>query len=52
MNDVGHFWISITKSIFRIAGCIFGINGNINTFIILLLLAEVLGILEEVVDKR
>ena len=42
-----HFGVSMIKSIVRIAGCVFLINGNIITAGIMLLLAELLGIVEE-----
>ncbi|MFA7142891.1 MAG: hypothetical protein WC175_02800 [Candidatus Dojkabacteria bacterium] len=51
MGDKGHFWISVVKSVIRIAG--FGIAiVNLNVGLVLLMVAELLGILEEVVDKR
>lgn len=80
MNDKGHFYISIAKSIIRILVCIFGTSAslaglsdivneygynysvmtNCITFIFVVItvvtsgfgVAEVLGIFEEVADKR
>ena len=52
MKINGHFIISMIKSVLRIAGCIFGIVFGIKFLAILFLIAEVLGIFEEVVDNR
>lgn len=60
MNDKGHFYISLIKSIIRALGCIIGLVLVYNSMISLslallmafLLSAEVLGVLEEVFDKR
>lgn len=53
MNSKGHFWISFTKSMIRIVACTVSIGVNsIIPLALGLILAEVLGILEEVVDKR
>ena len=45
----GHFWVSIVKSIIRIGagGCL--ITGNLLMAGYLLIMAEILGILEELV---
>lgn len=55
MNSKGHLTISILKSAVRIiSGSIAMAYGN-TTFIILgggLVIAEILGIIEELVDKR
>jgi len=49
----GHFWISMIKSILRIVGCLsYFINKDLLFFVILFALAEGLGIIEEIVDKR
>lgn len=42
-----HFAVSMIKSVVRIAGCVFLINGAIVTAGIMLLIAEMLGIVEE-----
>lgn len=53
MKDKGHFYISLSKSLIRIAGCVLAIAGTgILSVPITFLLAEVLGIAEEVFDKR
>lgn len=43
-----HFWISIIKSIIRIGACYFLFNEQFGNTAILLGLAEVLGIAEEI----
>jgi hypothetical protein len=43
-----HFWISIVKSVIRIAACYFLFNEQFGNTAILLGLAEVLGIAEEI----
>jgi hypothetical protein len=43
-----HFWISLFKSILRIAACWFLFNEQFGNTAILLGLAEVLGIAEEI----
>lgn len=51
MGDKGHFWISLIKSIIRITG--FGLAMiQLTDGLVLLIIAEILGILEELVDKR
>lgn len=53
MKDKGHFYISLSKSLIRIVGCVLAIAGaDILSVPITFLLAEVLGIAEEVFDKR
>lgn len=47
-NDDGHFYISIVKSILRIGGCI-GFLTNPALLVVGLFLAEILGIVEELV---
>lgn len=46
---MNHTNISMTKSGVRIVGCIFGIIGNLPAFAALFLVAELLGIAEELV---
>ena len=51
MGDKGHFWISIIKSTIRIIG--FGLLiVNIKIAALVLIFAEIFGIIEELVDKR
>ena len=53
MNDTGHFWISMTKSVIRILSVIFTIHsGEIIWLAGGFLIAEFLGIIEEIVGKR
>lgn len=53
MNSKGHLIISIIKSGLRIFGCIsFLISKSPDGFLTLMLLAELLGVLEELVDNR
>jgi hypothetical protein len=59
MNDKGHFYISLAKSILRICGCCGAAvasfsnpAGAIACLAVLFVLAEGLGIAEEIVDKR
>jgi hypothetical protein len=51
MGDKGHFWISIIKSTIRIEGFSLAIF-NLTDGLLLLIIAEVLSILEKIVDKR
>lgn len=51
MNDKGHFLISVAKSAIRIISCIIALK-SIIVLPIGFLIAEILGILEEVFDKR
>lgn len=61
MNDKGHFIISVAKSAMRIIGCfacmifVGRVEDYYNGIMVLagsFLFAEILGILEEIVDKR
>lgn len=52
MNDFGHFIISLIKSILRIIGCILAVIYSIKLGFLLFGIAEILGIAEEIVDKR
>lgn len=53
MNSKGHFLISLAKSIIRIAGGAFAIkNSDIRLLAMALIIAEILGIAEEMVDNR
>lgn len=53
MNDKGHLYTSLTKSCLRILGCVlFLLNGIAADVVVAFLLAEVLGIVEEMLDKR
>jgi uncharacterized MnhB-related membrane protein len=53
MGDKGHFIISLVKSLIRIAACIVAIfQKDILSLAIGFGVAEILGILEEVADKR
>lgn len=45
----GHFYVSIVKSVFRIGAGIALVSGNVITAGVLLITAEVLGIVEELV---
>ncbi len=53
MKDKGHFLTSVVKSVIRIATCVCAFTAN-NLFILCsgLLLAEILGIIEELLDRR
>lgn len=58
MNSKGHLFCSIFKSMFRIIGCLGALSSYLEPDAAVLwigftfLLAEVLGIIEEVMDKR
>lgn len=53
MNSKWHFIVSNIKSLCRIIGCVATVfTGKLEVLAIWLLIAEVLGILEEVGDKR
>ena len=53
MNSFVHLFVSIAKSVMRIVACGWSIyGGEIMPLAIGLLAAEVLGIVEELVDKR
>jgi hypothetical protein len=45
----GHFYVSLVKSVFRIGAGIALVFGNVITAGVLLITAEVLGIIEEIV---
>tara|TARA_B100001113_G_scaffold340405_1_gene324570 strand:- start:433 stop:591 length:159 start_codon:yes stop_codon:yes gene_type:complete len=49
---MNHFNVSITKSVIRILGCVTLAYGNLAAAGGLLIAAELLGIVEEFVDKR
>lgn len=51
MNDNGHFVVSILKSILRLVGCFVALT-YLDWGIMLFAIAELLGIVEEIVDKR
>lgn len=55
MKDKGHFYVSLAKSFIRIAGCIsamFFYGKGLQIIIGSFLLAEILGVAEEIFDKR
>jgi hypothetical protein len=53
MNSLGHLTVSIMKSLLRIGACVWCIcTGNVIPLAIGFLAAEVLGIVEELVDER
>lgn len=53
MNSKGHLYISLIKSIIRILGCVLSLLFNNFTILAVVFgIAEILGIFEEVVDKR
>ena len=53
MGSLGHFLVSLGKSILRIGACIWAaVSKDIAVLAIGFLIAELLGILEEIVDKR
>lgn len=53
MGSMGHFMISIGKSAIRIGACVITIAfGDIKATMAWFLIAELLGIAEELVDKR
>lgn len=49
---MNHFNVSIMKSVVRIVGCIALVYGNLAAAGCLLVAAELLGVVEEFVDKR
>ena len=49
---MNHFNVSILKSLIRIVGCMTLIYGNLAAAGCLLVAAELLGVVEEFVDKR
>lgn len=53
MNSKGHLFISLGKSAIRVIGGIITLlNGSIVPLAIGIIVAEIGGVLEEVVDKR
>lgn len=53
MNSKGHLVVSILKSVLRMGACLWTIcTGNVFVLAMGLFLAEGLGIVEELVDKR
>lgn len=53
MNSKGHLFISLTKSIIRVVGGLMTlINGSVIPLSVGVVIAEVGGVLEELVDKR
>ena len=55
MKKLGHFGISMIKSVIRIAACVFVIpfvSFPLQLFALGILIAEVLGIYEEIVEEK
>lgn len=53
MNSKGHLIISLSKSVIRIiGGCVAIVVGNVLPLALGIIIAEIGGILEELVDKR
>lgn len=53
MNSKKHLYLSLIKSVLRIYGCLFGMRKNSLRYIgRSFVLAELLGIAEELVDER
>jgi hypothetical protein len=53
MNSKGHLFISLSKSIIRVIGGIITLmNGSIIPLAVGIIVAEIGGVLEELVDKR
>lgn len=53
MNSKGHLFISLAKSIIRVIGGIFTLtSGSIVPLAVGIIIAEIGGILEELVDRR
>lgn len=53
MNSFGHLFVSIAKSLIRMGSCVWSVcTGAVMPIAIGFLVAEGLGILEELVDKR
>lgn len=53
MNSFGHLIVSISKSILRIGSCVLAYGtDSVKYLAIGFLIAEILGIAEELVDKR
>ena len=51
---LNHFSVSLFKSFLRIAGCVTALYtpNRTDVFALCFLIAEILGIVEEIVDKR
>lgn len=53
MKDKGHFHLSLIKSAVRIVGCMLaGVTGDFNHIATAFIVAEIVGIAEEFVNKR
>ena len=53
MNSLGHLVVSIAKSAMRIVACIYSLlDVTVWPLAVGFLVAEILGIVEELVDKR
>lgn len=53
MNSKSHLYASLAKSFIRVIGCVLAIVGkSVFLLAVLFLLAEVLGIVEELIDER
>lgn len=53
MNSKGHLFISLGKSVIRVIGGIMTlITGSINPLAVGVIIAEIGGVLEELVDQR
>jgi hypothetical protein len=53
MNSKGHLFISLSKSAIRVIGGIITLmNGSIIPLAVGIIIAEIGGVLEELVDKR
>lgn len=53
MNSKGHLYLSLAKSAIRIIGAVIGMKDNSVAWVAgSLITAEILGIAEELVDKR
>ena len=53
MNSTGHLLVSVAKSILRMGACVWCLyTGTVLPLAVGFLAAEILGIVEELVDKR
>ena len=53
MNSKWHFYVSTAKSLIRMMGCVWlMLTGNMIAFALAFMVAELLGIIEEVGDER
>jgi hypothetical protein len=53
MKSKGHLWTSLIKSLIRIGGCLLALQyNNLSIALVFLAGAEILGIVEELVDLR